>query len=170
MTTGQLILPIPGGIPPNGVQACGQKPVTSSSTPSNGAAARHVRYQFDQSTDEHWQWVVRVPANWTSGGDIKIRWGADVTSGNVIWKASFCPVVDSSDDLDGITTNTVATAAASAVPGTSGQTKETTITPDGTDVTANRMLIITVGRDADNGSDTAAGDAWIVGVAFEYTI
>lgn len=169
MGTGQLQLPVPGGVPPSGVQACGQKPVTSSSTPANGAAARHVRLQFDQTTDEHWLWVARVPRDWVSGGAVKVRWGADVTSGNVVWKASLAPVVDSSDDLDGLTTNTVGTAAASAVPGTSGQTKETSVTVDTTDVAAERMCVLMVGRDAGDAGDTAAGDAWVVGVAFEYT-
>lgn len=168
MATGQILLPIPGGLAPSGVQACGSKLVTSSSTPSNGAAARFVRLQFDQTTDEHWLWVVRIPENYLSTPQLVFHHGADVTTGNVVWKYSFAPNADGTDDLDMIATNTVGTTTV-AVPGTSGVTTKTTVSPDASDLTFGRLLGIMLGRDAGDGSDTAAGDAWIVGAAFIYT-
>lgn len=177
-SVGTIMLPIPGGLPPSGVQACAQKVVTSSSTPSNGAAARFTRLQFSSTTDEHWLWTVRIPDNFSSFDGLLLRHGCDAATGGVAYKASLCPVVDGTDDLDSIATNTVwagLVIADVADLGGVGFTSYVDVT-DGafgagglTDVAAGRMCCVMIGRDVADAGDTAAGDAWIVTAALYYT-
>lgn len=170
MATGRILLPCPGGISPGGGVAAGWQKVRSSGTVTNGPAASTARCFFDQSTDWHWLWSIVLPGDYVSGGTLRIKWGADVTSGNAILKAALGAVVDSSTDTDTFSLNTVSTSSAIAVPGTSGHVKETTLAPSATSLAANQLTVVMLGRDADNGSDTAAGNVWIAGALFEYTI
>ena len=57
-----------------------------------------------------------------------------------------------------------------AVPTVVGRIKaDTTIALTMTGAAANQFVVIFIGRDADNASDTAAGDATVYVASFEYT-
>jgi len=167
-------LPIPGGSAPDGSGA-GNSPATLERNVSSGVQTANtpkVAYSqllFDQATDEHWLWQFRIPQNYGSGGSVKLTWGAKVTAGNVVWKAG---IVAADPGVDNMSTSVFVaanTAAASVVPGTAGQVKEDTITLTMTDVSAGDLVVLFVGRDADAGTDTAAGDATLVAAEFLYT-
>lgn len=144
--------------------------VSSGSQPTNGAKVTWPTLLFDQSTDEHAAITLQLPGNWASGGTLRIKMGAKVTSGNVIVKHATCALTDSSTDSDAAVYGTVTTESATAVPGTVGHVKEVALTLDTTGWAAKRYIQIMVGRDADNGSDTAAGDMVLLEAAvLEYT-
>lgn len=167
-------LPIPGGSAPD-ASGSGNAPATLERVVSTGVQTTNtpkVAYSqllFDQSTDEHWLWQFRVPLNYASGGTVRLTWGSKVTTGNVVWKAGIVAADPSVDDMDAAVFVAADLAAASAVPGTVGQVKEDTITLTVTDVSAGDLVVVFVGRDADNASDTAAGDATLQAVEFTYT-
>jgi hypothetical protein len=84
----------------------------------------------------------------------------------VIWNAAF-ERMDTALDIDADSFATAIAAAAATVPGTSGFPKYTTISftnaqADG--IVAGEMYRLKITRDADNASDTAAGDAELLGV------
>lgn len=177
MATSRLVLPFPGGSPPD-ASGAGNNPATPARVVSSGTQttntpkASYWSLLFDQSTDEHWEWAFPLPADYVSGGTLKLYWGAVPTSGNVIWKAGVVMGEPSSEDLDASVFVAADATAATAVPGTAGQFKETsiTLTMTGADVSGGAdFVILFIGRDADNGSDTAAGDAFLVGAVLEYT-
>lgn len=171
MATVTMVLPIPGGIAPDG-SGTGNNPatpelVTSSGTQTTNTPKLHfVRLNFDQSTDEHWLWQFILPGDYSSGGELLLKWGAAVTSGNVVWKAG---VEANASDWDAAVFNAADVASASAVPATLGAITGDVITLTMTGATANEPIVIFMGRDADNASDTAAGDAWLLAVNFRYT-
>lgn len=174
MATSRIVLPIPGGVWPDGttgnVAMRPEKIKSAGTAPTNGPSVFYVHLLADQSTDQHWMWTFVLPGDWVSGGTLRFKWGAKVTTGNVIWKAAQSSATDSSTDMDTSSVfDTVVTTAATAVPGTVGQVKELTLTLTGTGMAANREMIVMIGRDADNASDTAAGDATLDSLIFEYT-
>ena len=174
MATGYIILPASGGVAPSGLTnniAAEQINVDSSGAAT--AAYPKVRYtelNFDQTTDEHWLYPILLPANYASGGLVRLKWGAKVTSGNVIWKAGIMPAVDNSTDVDASVFNAGDLSSALAVPTVVGRiAAATTIALTMTGAAANQFIVIFIGRDADNASDTAAGDATVYVASFEYT-
>lgn len=172
-STGRIVLPVAGGIAPDGTgtgnNAAGpEKVVSSGSQTSNTPKLSYIQLTFDQSTDEHWEWAFPLPADYVSGGVLRLTWGAKVTTGNVIWKAGIKASVLSSVDMDAAVYLAADVSSATAVPGTVGISKETTITLTVTGLAATTPVSVFVGRDADAGGDTAAGDACLVGVVFEY--
>lgn len=170
MTTGYVSLPIPGGMAPLGTEApCGWAPITSSGgAVTNGASMRHMRALFDQSIDEHWLWPLVLPGDFVSFSALRLKYGSLVTSGAVVWKGSLIGVVDGTDDTDTLVMGAVATTAGLTVPGTSGFLADTTVVPTATGLAANRLTVVMIGRDANNGSDTAAGDCFLAGALLEY--
>lgn len=92
-----------------------------------------------------------------------LGFGAVPTSGNVIWKAGICefstsaPVFLAAD-----------VSSATAVPADVDDVTEATIALTMTSLAAADEVVLFIGRDADNGSDTAAGDAILITASFEY--
>ncbi len=174
MATSRLVLPIGAGIAPDtsgsgNAAAELRKTVSSGSQTTNTPKLSYYELRFDQSIDEHWMWAFQLPGDYVSGGTVRLLWGALVTSGNVVWKAGIEIADPSSTDLDATVFNAADLAVASAVPGTVGHYKETTITLTMTGATALDWAEVFVGRDADVAGDTAAGDAVLVAATFEYT-
>lgn len=135
---------------------------SSASAPTNGQQLRFRSRDFDQSTDEGLFLYFWLPSNYSSGGTLNIEWLTTVTSGNVVWKHGYVVVHPSSEgspvDLDAAAIGTVTAASASAVPGTAGQVKQTSLDLAVSGAHASDLLVVYLGRDADNGSDTAAAD------------
>lgn len=177
MATGYIILPIPGGQAPDqsgsGNNAATPEVVVSSgSQTTNTPKVTYTHLLFDASTDEHWLWTFQLPGDYSSGGSVKLYWGSKGTTNNVIWKAGIVAGEPSSTDMDAAVFIAADSSGAVAVPGTVGHFKETSIslTVTGLDITGGSdMVVLFVGRDADNGSDNSASDATLRGVTFEYT-
>jgi hypothetical protein len=133
-----------------------------------------LQLAFDASNLEWACWQFRVPADYASALAAKLVWKmVSATTGNVILVsrlAAFTPGTDSTD-FDAKVFATANTSAATAVPATTaGRLAETSITMTNDDsVAAGDFAVLYVARDGASGSDTAAGDLELVGVALTYT-
>jgi hypothetical protein len=133
----------------------------TTETTSNKVMFRTL--DFDQSTDEFAQFAIPMPKSWNEGTvTAQFVWTAGVT-GNVVWGIQ-AVALSNDDPLDG--------AFGSAVTVTDGVTaaddlmftaETSAVTIGGTPVEGD-LVVFQVYRDADNGSDTAAGDAKLVAV------
>lgn len=135
---------------------------SSAAAPTNGQQLRFRSRDFDQSTDEGTFFYFLLPSNYSSGGTLNLSWLTTVTSGDVVWKTAFLVVHPSSEasptDLDAAAVGTVTAQAAATVPGTAGQVKQSSFDLGVTGAHAGDLLVVYLGRDANNGSDTAAAD------------
>jgi hypothetical protein len=120
---------------------------------------------YDATADEAAYWSLVVPQGWTSAYTVVISFiMASATSGNVVWGATVQAITDGDTfDLDAgesyDTENTVTTA----VPGTAGYLKQSSITLTNNDSSAAAdYLRIRIRRVGSNGSDTATGDAYFL--------
>jgi hypothetical protein len=137
---------------------------------ASSPAENFQRAAFDQSTAWYLDFgILRMPSNFaaTTGITLKIKWGAAVAAGNVIWRAALLRVTTSVDLDTTAKTYSFTATSATAVPGTIGQTAETdlAITNANMDsVTTGDFFWLRFGRDAAAGGDTAAGDAYLYGI------
>lgn len=175
MATSTILLPLQGATLPDDSDSSNRGPaprreVSSGAAPANAPKLVQFMWAFDASTDEAIMWGFLLPADYVSGGTLRLKYKmASATSGNVVWKAAIAGCVDSSTDDDAAAFNAVTTASVSAVPGTQGQVKEVTIALGTlTNVAASRKVVVLLGRDANNASDTASGDAYLCAANFEY--
>lgn len=126
-------------------------------------------YDFDATVDEFVQFSVRMPKSWNEGTVTAFfLWSSAIGSGNVVWGVQGLARSDD-DPLD------AAFGTAVTVTDTQGSANDLmqsavsgAITIGGTPA-ENDMVIFQVYRDADNGSDTLAGDARLHGVVIIYT-
>lgn len=167
MATGDTLLTLPAsaGIPPSSAFA----PLSRRNN--------HPVALFDAAADESLDFECVLPEHYGGGGlTIDIVWAADTaTTGNCIWNIQLerHEAEASGSDLD-----TDAFAAVQAVtdaaPGTNaGRLAYATITfTDGAQmdsVAAGEAFRLRVTRDADNGSDTMAGDAQLLAIHVKET-
>lgn len=173
ITTRSVILPVDGGIEPDGTGS-GNNPaeqiqvISSGSQTSNSPKASYWELRFDPTTEEHWMWQFTLPANYLSGGTLRLTGATLGTSASqVVWKAATAIVVVGTTDRDAIVFDTVVTVAWTPST-TQGVTTQATVALTMTNALANRPITIFIGRDTDNGSDTNANDACLVEAVFEY--
>lgn len=174
MTTGYVVLPIPGGQAPD-ASGSGNNPATpevnisSGTQTTNSPKATQQWLLFDPATDEHWMWTFTLPGDYSSGGTVRLTWSTKGTSTNaVFWKSATAIGVVGTTDMDAIVFDTVVTGSGNGAS-TQGITTQTTIALTMTNAAANRPIVLMVGRDADNASDTNASDAVLQAAVFEYT-
>jgi hypothetical protein len=120
---------------------------------------------FDASLDEAAYWSLVVPQGWTSTYTVVISFiMASATSGNVVWGATVQAVTDGDAfDLDAGESYDTENTATTAVPGTVGYLKQSSITLTNNDSSAAAdYLRIRIRRVGSNGSDTATGDAYFL--------
>jgi hypothetical protein len=128
---------------------------------------------FDASTDEFAQFLFRA-RNYGSGSlTVKVLYSmASATSGTVYWAAQIC-VLTPGDSQDVLTDAfATATGVSDTVPGTAGYAQEATITVSNLDsLSADDRVVLQVYRDADGtlGTDSATGDAELLGVSISYS-
>lgn len=129
----------------------------------------HWLLAFDAGTDESAVFTLVMPDHYGGNGiDVSLRWAAaTATSGNCIWDVAIERINDDVQDIDSdsfAAANSVTAAAASA----SGELSYDSVTfSDGADmdsVAAGDVYRIKITRDADNASDTMAGDAQLKAV------
>lgn len=128
---------------------------------------QHPILEFDSATQETAIWTIRMPRHYGGGNvTVDVTWSAVPTTGTVGWDVTF-ERIDATLDIDADSFATAQTVTATTVPGTSGVTITSSVTATagatGTDsVAAGEVFRLRVRRDV--ATDTAAGDAQILGV------
>lgn len=139
----------------------------SSNYPALTLVNRRPVLAFDASTDETAYWTGVAPQGLTGTITVVITYMmASATSGNIYWQAQLEAVTDGdATDLDAGTSFDTANSGNGAVPGTAGYIDQISITMTNADgLAAADYFRLSVNRDADNGSDTATGDAYLLAV------
>lgn len=122
---------------------------------------------FDASTDETAYFTGVAPQGLTGTITVVITYMmASATSGNIYWQAALEAVTAAdATDLDAGTSFDTANSGNGAVPGTAGYMQQISITMTNADgLAAADYFRLSVNRDADNASDTATGDAYLLAV------
>lgn len=120
---------------------------------------------FDAATDKAACFRGVLPSHYAGGGiTVKIHYAmTSATSGNVIWQTAIERVSDSQQDIDSDGFATANSSGAVAVPGTSGHVDICSVAhasgAEMDSLAAGEGFRLKINRDADNGSDTATGDA-----------
>lgn len=173
MATGTVILDVASATPPDGS--------TGNAGPSLGRVIGtesnpkkfYLTAAFDPGTDEHLWWNFRMPADYASGGTIKILWYSNDTgaSETCVWGARLGAVTPADADTPIEHAEAAATTTSTDVNTTeANRLIETSITLANLDsVAAGDLVFIVIYRDADNGSDDLTSDALLVTASFEYT-
>lgn len=171
MATGTVSLALQAAQPSDGSSGnAAPQPLTKQGTESN--PKKHYRvYAFDAATAEYVTFSFRMPANYASGGALKIEWSANaITATAVVWAAKVSAVT--AGDVD--TRLEHASAAAASVTSNTdtaeaNRIKEASITLTMDSAAAGDVIDLVFFRDAANGSDTLAVDAALELLDFEYT-
>jgi hypothetical protein len=122
---------------------------------------------FDAGTDETAYWTGVAPQGLTGAITVVLTYMmASATSGNIYWQAQLEAVTAAdATDLDAGTSFDTANSGNGAVPGTAGYMQQISITMTNADsLAAADYFRLSVNRDADNASDTATGDAYLLAV------
>ena len=131
------------------------------------ATPRHMAWAFDAATDETVLLPGVAPQGLTGTLTLVVYYRmASATTGNVYFRAAF-EAITPTDALDTDTSSSFDTinTGNGAVPGTAGYIGSISITLTNADsMAAGDMFRIEFGRDADNASDTATGDAHVLRV------
>lgn len=134
----------------------------------------HLVANFDAATDEAIDFEGVLPSHYSGGGlTVTLVWlAATATTGNVVWDVSIERHQDDTQDLDAdgfAAVQSVTAACASA----SGEPSYDNITfTDGAQMDSlavGESFRLRVNRDANNGSDTMAGDAQLIRVVVKET-
>ena len=163
-----VILPIPGGYGPNTNPATQESVISSAGPTANAPFVEYYQNAYDPDVDQEWFWSFSLPYDYGSGGTLRIIWATKGTDTNpVVWKGATAIPILGTTDADESVFDTVVTA--SGVPSsTQGILSETTIDLTMANAAPYRPIIVMVGRDADNPSDTNPNVAVHLEVAFEY--
>jgi hypothetical protein len=144
--------------------------LAGAATPAEG-----VPYlAFDSATDESADFLGIMPRAYAGGGlTLNLHWASGVTSGATVWNAAFRALPDDAEDIN-TTAHSYAFNAVTATTATvAGEVDYAAITfTDGADmdsVAAGESFILRITRDADNGSDGMAGDAYLIAVEIKET-
>lgn len=158
-----VVFPASAGIPP------------SSSFAPLIRRNNHLLAAYDAAADENLDFEGVLPRHYAGGGlTITLVWmAATATSGNVIWNAQIERHSDDDIDLDSDSFSAANASSAVAAPSVSGEVSYDTITfTDGADMdslVAGESFRLRITRDADNASDTMAGDAQLMRVEIRET-
>lgn len=135
---------------------------SSGSAPTNGPQLRWRSRAFNKDTDQSILLYFSLPSSYYSGGALIFKYLTTVTSGAVVWKWALVIVHPASEgsptDLDAAVLGSVTAVTANTVPATAGQTKEMSIDLALSGAHGGDLLVVMLGRDADNAADTASAD------------
>lgn len=144
-----------------------QRVKSSAATPS----PYFFQLAFDASTEEWCSWSFVMPADYASALTAKVIYKmTSATTGGVAWDVRVAAVSDAdSQDVDAKAFG-AANVGTDTVPGTAGHENIVSITLTNADsVAAGDFVVIRLARAVANGSDTATGDAEMIGFALTYT-
>lgn len=174
MATGYVWLPTEGGYSPDGSgtvnnPATPEVMISSGGQTTNAPKVTRRWLLFDPTTDEHWMWSGLLPGDYASGGTLRMIFSTKGTSTNgVTLKAATAIQVTGTTDSDAAVFDTVVTVNGTP-SATQGVQTEVSVALTMTNAAANRPIVIMIGRDPDNGSDTNANDLVLQAATFEYT-
>lgn len=133
-----------------------------------GSVNERLVLAFDAATDESAYFELLLPYNGTHTIDqVDVFFiTASATSGTVVWNIAIEAVTATdATDLDAGSSFDTGNALAVTVAGTAGYLVRGQVTTTNKDsATSADFVRIRVTRDADNGSDTASGDAYVLAV------
>jgi len=116
-------------------------------------------------------WQFRVPADYASGGTLKIQWQTNSTSAqNCKWQAQVSAVTPA--DADTVLEHAFAAAATVTTGANTTEARrliESSITLTMDSAAAGDFITIRLFRDSADAADTLTVDAEVLMVAFEYT-
>ena len=122
------------------------------------------------STVESAWWSFRMPADYASGGALKILWMANGTSNAVKFAAQVSAIT--ADDADTPLEHALSTAATVTTNVNTTEARRVTassITLNMDSAAAGDLIQLVLKRDPSDGSDTSTADAEVLACAFEYT-
>lgn len=137
----------------------------AANAPALTQVNRRFALAYDAATDETAFWTLAAPQGLTGALTLVVSYiMASATANNVVWAAQVEAVTDGDTvDLDAATSFDTANTATDAVPGTAGYLGQASITLTNADgIAAGDYVRIAIFRDADNASDTATGDAYLL--------
>ena len=163
----------PGGFAPDGSgtgnnTAALSYEVSTGTQTTNTPKVSRMKLLLDPTTDEHWMFQFKMPGDYSSGGTLRGQIGVGAVSpGDVIMKAGISESTGNRTD-DVFLAGDVSSAI--AMPATANQGTEFTIPLTVTSIAANDEIVVFIGRDADNASDTVnADDVELTSLNLEYT-
>ena len=126
------------------------------------------RLLSDATADEYALWQFRVPSTYSSAPVAKILYSmTSATSGNVEFEIDIMAVADG-EAVNTASFDTVNSSGTVTVPGTAGLLDSISIALTNNDsMAAGELLFFRLARDAT--TDTASGDAEVVGLTLEWT-
>lgn len=138
----------------------------------NGTNFPVMGLAYDAATDEAAFWSLRAVQYASGNLTLDIEWYADTaTSGDVVWEVQVAAITPNTDTQD-VETKTLATANTvtdSHLATTGQRLHRATVTVSNLDsLAADDDVWVRVARDANNASDTMAGDAIMTGVTVSY--
>ena len=126
---------------------------------------RRPALAFDKATDETVYFSAIAPQNITGTLTVVISYiMASATTGNIYCQAAIDAVSDGdATNLDSTTSFDTQYSGNGAVPATAGYIDQISITMTSSDsIAAGDYFRLAINRDANNASDTAAGDAYLL--------
>lgn len=172
--TGYIVL-FPGGVGPDNTgsgnnSAALSMDVSTGTQTTNTPKATALKLLFDGATDEHWTFSLQTPGDYVSGGTLRghVKF-TSATTGTAVMKAGQVSTTDSSTDDDATVFVAADVSGSISAPGTQGQTVEFTIALTTTNMGAEKLLRVFIGRDPDNASDDIATDLELMDLNLEYT-
>jgi hypothetical protein len=171
MATSTIILSIAAAVPSDGSASNAAPAIVRFQGTEANPKKHFLAAAFDAAADEHLSWTFRMPADYVSGGAVKLEWMANATANSAVWGARIAAVTAGDADTPvehaaaAASTTTTATNATEARRGNA-----TSITLANLDsVAAGDLVFLLVYRDADNASDTLTVDAELIAASLEYT-
>ena len=172
MATGSLVL-LPGAATfPDGSTSN----VAAGLTRRQGTNANPKRHFLTLDYDgagtvaEHAWFPFRMPADYASGGTLKLEWQANATTGDCRWQASVGAVTAGDADTFMEHAQAAAATVTTTVNATEARrvnTSSITLTMDS--AAAGDVVSICVFRDPLDAADTMTVDAELIAAVFEYT-
>lgn len=139
----------------------------SSNFPALTMSNRRPVLAFDASTDETCYWTGVAPQGIAGTPTVVVTYAmASATTGSVYFQAAL-EAITAADavDTDATTSFDTANSGNGTVPGTAGYIQQISITMTNADsIAGGDYFRLSLNRDADNASDSATGDAYVLAV------
>lgn len=171
MATGSILLSPGSAVPPDGSASNAAPQLQRVKSSASAPTPYFQQFAFDASTEEQCCWTFRMPADYASAPVLRVQYKmTSATTGGVAFEARIAAVSDGdATDVDA-KAFAAANVGTATVPGTAGHLDEVAITLTNADsLAAGDYVIVYLNRDPAHASDTATGDAEVLGAALTYT-
>src|SRR5262245_7188437 len=171
MATGTVLCATGSAILPDGSTSNLGPGLTRRQGTQTGAKVHFLTLDFDGAGAlELCFWGFRLPADYSSGGTLKIQWQANATANAVKWQAKIGAVTPA--DVDTVLEHAFAAAATVTTNVNTTEARrltESSITLTMDSAAAGDYITIQLLRDSADAADTSTVDAEVLAVSFEYT-